>query len=130
MSKRNNDRERRKQQRLERLGTNNPRCPGCGETRWYCFDAHHIAGRRYDDTIVSLCLNCHAEQSEFQKDHPATISSPPDPLERIGHFLLGVADLLETLIRKLREFGHQLIEEARKAVAPPLKRDKDEPAKD
>lgn len=123
MSKQQNDPERRKQQRLERLGTNNPRCPVCGETRWFCFEAHHIAGRRYDDTMGLLCLNDHAEQSECQKDHPPPIFTPSDRFERIAHFLLGLADLLEAIIRKLREFGQVLIEEARRSVPRPPKGD-------
>jgi hypothetical protein len=33
-------------------------------------------------------------------------------LEKIGHFLLGLADLLEMLIQKMREYGTMLIEAA------------------
>jgi hypothetical protein len=33
-------------------------------------------------------------------------------MDRIGHFLLGLADLFELLIKKLREFGEALIAQA------------------
>ena len=118
MSKRKNDRERREQQRLERLGTNNPICPCCGETDSRCFESHHIAGRKYDPTKTPLCLNDHAKVTDDQKDHPEKIAGEPHPLERIGRFLLGLADLLALTVKKLREFGTYLIEEARKAVSP------------
>jgi hypothetical protein len=116
MNKQGKNAERRKQQRLERLGTNNPICPGCGETRWYCFEVHHLAGRKYDGGSAPVCNNCHAEQSERQKDHPEQMSEPPHRLECIGHYLIGLADFLESIVRKLRELGHELIEAARQAL--------------
>ena len=39
--------ERRKQRRLDQIGTNNPRCK-CGETDWRCFEA----------TTMPDCVNC------------------------------------------------------------------------
>jgi hypothetical protein len=39
-------------------------------------------------------------------------SNSPDPSEQIGRFLLGIADLFEQLIPKLREFGRDLIARA------------------
>src|SRR5262249_30147136 len=102
-----------------RLGTNNPKCPICGETDWRCFESHHIAGRAFDDAETPLCNNCHAKASDDQKDHPKLDVRPPHPLERIGQLLLGLADLLALAVFKLREFGLYLIEEARKAAPVP-----------
>jgi hypothetical protein len=34
---------------------------------------------------------------------------PNDCLEKIGHFLLGLADLFELLIQKMREFARELL---------------------
>jgi hypothetical protein len=42
-------RERRKQRRLELIGTAKPRCPDCAEADWCCFEA----------TSVPRCANCH-----------------------------------------------------------------------
>ena len=114
-------RERREQRRLERLGTDKPICL-CGETDSRCFDSHHIAGRAFDPTETPLCKNCHAKASDVQKDHPRQVSDPPHPLERIGHFLHGLADLLALAIARLREFGNELINEARKAVRKTTRR--------
>jgi hypothetical protein len=81
-------REKRRQHALERLGTNNPRCAEGGETDWRCLEAHHIAGRDFDDdAIVILCRNCHRKLGDDQKDHPPPTSSPPGQFDRIGHFL-------------------------------------------
>jgi hypothetical protein len=107
-------REKRRQRALERLGTNAPRCAECGETNWRCLEVHHIAGRDFDnDATAILCRNCHRKLSDDLKDHPEPASSPPGQFDRIGHFLLGLADLLTRLAEKCREFGHVLIEYAK-----------------
>ncbi len=56
-----------------------------------------------------FCRNCHRKLSDMQKDHPKQISTPPTREEIIGHFLLGVADVLELLIGKFREFAKWLL---------------------
>ncbi len=99
------ERERRRQRALERLGTNDPKCVICGESDPHCLELHHIAGRAYGDEKVPVCRNCHRKLSNKHKDHPPANGVPADPLERIGRFLLGIADLLESLIRTLRKFG-------------------------
>jgi len=105
-------RERRRQAALERLGTNDPRCTICGEDDWRCSERHHVAGRRFDEFIVIVCRNCHRKQSDSQRDHARTANKPPNQMDCIGHFLLGLADLFELLIKKLREFGEALIAQA------------------
>ena len=44
------NRERRRQRALERLGTNNPRCPFCGFDNPLALELHHIAGEAFDET--------------------------------------------------------------------------------
>jgi hypothetical protein len=106
-------REKRRQYALERLGTNKPSCVICGETDWRCLERHHIGGRNFDEATAILCRNCHRKQTDDQKEHPKPGSSPPNLFDRAGHFLLGLADLLESLVRKCREYGHALIEHAK-----------------
>ena len=114
MSNQELKREKRRQRALERLGTNTPRCAECGETNWRCLEVHHIAGRDFDaDVTAILCRNCHRKLSDDQKDHPPPASSHPSQFDRIGHFLLGLADLLTRLTEKWREFGRVLIEYAK-----------------
>ena len=103
------EQERRKQKALERLGSNNPVCVVCGEADWRCLELHHIAGKSFDDALATSCRNCHRKLSDMQKDHPQPASTPPEQLDRIGHFLLGLADLFALLVEILREFGHGLI---------------------
>jgi hypothetical protein len=105
----NLDQERRKQARLEKLGTDSPRCGTCGRTGWRVMELHHIAGQHHDETTVILCANCHREVTDDQKDHPAFDPNADPLLARIGHFLLGLADLLGLVVGKLAEFGHELI---------------------
>jgi hypothetical protein len=49
----------------------------------------------------------------MQKDHPKQINTPPCLDERLAHYLLGLADVLELIILKLREFANDLIERVR-----------------
>ena len=112
-------REKRRQRGLERLGTNAPRCAECGETDWRCLEVHHIAGRDFDnDATAILCRNCHRKLSDDLKDHQRPASSPPNQFDRVGHFLLGLADLLTRLAEKCREYGQALITYAEKFAEP------------
>ncbi len=104
--------ETRKQNRLERLGSNRPVCVICGESDWRTLEQHHIAGKAYDNGLVTICSSCHDKLSDDQKDHPKQIGKPPANPEIIGHFLLGLADLFALLVEKLREFGNYLIQAA------------------
>jgi len=108
-------REKRRQKYFERLGTSTPRCSGCGETDPRVFEAHHIAGRRYDSVTTPLCVNCHRKVTDDQHDHPDRNKGGDRFLEQVGHFLLGLADLLRLAIERLVAFGEALIERARTA---------------
>jgi hypothetical protein len=101
--------ERRRQARLERLGTNTPRCVVCGEDDSRCLERSHLAGRKFTDDIVILCRHCHRKTSDSEKDHPAPKSDVPSDSERLAHFLMGLADLFELLVERFREFAKRLI---------------------
>ncbi len=104
--------EARKQRRLEKLGTNEPRCGVCGYREWEAIEAHHVADHKRDDATVLVCRNCHDILSDDQRDHPALDPNADKVLDCIGHFLLGLADMLRLIIAKLQEFGLALIERA------------------
>ena len=82
-----------------------------------CLEAHHIAGRKFDDATVIVCRNCHRILSNDQKDHPPRIDGAPSLHERAGHFLKGLADLFALLVAKLYEFSDELIEFAKREAA-------------
>ena len=105
--------EARKQARLEKFGTNEPRCGTCGETDWRCMELHHVADLGRDEATVLICRNCHRKVSDDQKDRPAFDPHADALLDRIGHFLLGLADLLRLVVQKLIEFGNALIGRAK-----------------
>jgi hypothetical protein len=105
-------REARRRRALERLGTDNPKCVICPENDPLALELHHLEAQEFGNSLVIVCRNCHRKLSDRQKDHPNKIADPPDELEGIAHFLLGVADLSEFLIKKLREFAAQLIKRA------------------
>lgn len=103
------ERQRRQQKRFEKLGTDDPRCGMCGENDDRTLELHHPAARKHDDVLVILCANCHRKVSDDQRDHP-TLAAGVDPrLAAIGYFLLGLADMLRLIVRKLYEFGLLLI---------------------
>ena len=99
----------REQRRLEALGTADPHCGQCGMNDWRCLELHHVADHDRDDTTVIICRNCHRQRSEDQKDHPAGYVVHDPMSDTIGHVLLGLADLLASIINRLREFGLALI---------------------
>ena len=92
----------------QRVGAN-AKCSLCTEHDPRCLELHHIAGRKHHDDLVPVCRNCHRKLSDTQRDHspPVDISNP---LEVIGHYLLGLADLFAMLAKRMAEFGHELIE--------------------
>lgn len=104
--------EARKQSRFEKLGTDNPVCGMCGETDWRVMELHHVADHKRDKATVLLCRNCHRKVSDDQKDHPRFSPSNDTMLDCIGHFLLGLADMLRLIVEKLYAFGLALIERA------------------
>jgi hypothetical protein len=53
--------------------------------------------------------------SDKQRDHvPPGPRKPRGQLAEIGHYLLGLADLLEMIVPTLRAFGARLISASRK----------------
>ena len=104
--------ERRKQKRLETLGTNEPHCGMCGEADWRTIEQHHVADYGRDEATVLICCNCHRKVSDDQKGHPAFNPNAEPMLDAVGHFLLGLADMLRIIVAKLYEFGLLLIERA------------------
>jgi len=101
--------ERRKQKRLAALGSNKPLCGICGEQDWRTLELHHVAGRHHDDEMVPLCRNCHRKVSDDQKNYAPFDPAADAMLSSIGHFLLGLADMLRIIVTKLSEFGLALI---------------------
>ena len=113
------DDERRKEARFSTLGTRTPRCPCCGETSWVCFELHHVSQRLFDRRFtIPICANCHRKLSEMQKDHPMFDNSADPFLQNLVHFLLGLADMLELIVEKLREFASPLMDRARDVAQP------------
>ena len=112
MDKKELAKETRRQRRFEVLGTNNPRCGICGETDWRCIELHHVADFSRNDSTVHICRKCHRKVSDDQKDHPVFDPNADKMLDAIGHFMLGLADMLRLIMEKLYEFGLALIERA------------------
>ena len=102
------NRERRRQRALERLGSNNPRCIVCGCDDPLALELHHLAGQAFGDDLTPVCRNCHRRLSDYQKDHAIGQASPSGEIEAIRRFLLGLADLFEMLVKRLREFAAKL----------------------
>ncbi|WP_298873403.1 hypothetical protein [uncultured Bradyrhizobium sp.] len=103
------DYERRKQSRLHKLGTNNPRCAVCGNSDWRVIEEHHPDTRKRDRLVVLLCSNHHRLVTYDQKEHPSEPQQADQTLASIGNFLLGLADMLALILERLYEYGEALI---------------------
>src|SRR5690349_21841478 len=97
------DYERRKQQRLRKLGSQNPQCAVCGETHWECLELHHIEGQAYGSTLTIVCTNCHAKLSVQQYGHPTQKTGGDLELTTTTRLLASLADLLQLIVDKIRE---------------------------
>lgn len=119
MSETEKRQETRRQKAFERLGTDHPVCPFCGETDWRCMELHHLEGEQFGKTLICVCRNCHRKLSDSQKDHPPKFGEPPNTLEQIAHALEGLADLFVLLAQKLRAFAAQVLAEAKRRAPTP-----------
>jgi len=103
------DREARKQQALERLGSEHPRCKLCGESDWrVLMEEHHIAAKRNGDETVIVCRNCHAKLSDGQRDHAAPPGGTPMQREQLANFLDGLVDLLYELAVFVKQWSERV----------------------
>lgn len=74
-------------------------------------EVHHIARGIYGDQAIPLSQESHREMTRRQmEEHPPDGPNPNDPVERMGRFLLGAADLLEAIVAELRRVAEFLIE--------------------
>lgn len=110
------DYERRKQQRLRKLGTQTPQCGVCGYNHWECLELHHIEGQAYGSTLAIVCTNCHGRLSVRQYGHPTPSAGSDVQLVTIARLLSGIADLLELVVAKIREAVGTLVSRASNAV--------------
>lgn len=65
---------------------------------------------------VAICRRCYRGLLANARNRPARIWEPPDELERIGHALIGEADLLAELAQQRHRFGRMLIERVRRDI--------------
>lgn len=103
------DSEIRRERATQRIGRDS-QCAVCPEHDPRCLELHHIAGQAHHDDLVPVCRNCHRKLSDSQRDHAAARDLANAPLEVIGHYLMGLADLFVLLANRLAEFGKTLIE--------------------
>jgi hypothetical protein len=101
------ERERRRQAALRRLGSGGPCCVACGERDERCLELHHLAGAAHDTLTVILCRNCHRKQTDASANEAKPSLAPI--MEDAARLLLGLADLLEALLKRLRSYGEQLL---------------------
>ena len=95
--------------RFRTLRTSDPFCATCGECRWWVpYERHHIAGRKYSDLLIRLCLNCHNGISIMQTLLPP-IDDCVDPRRaRLIAELEGGALLHDLAAQKHREAADML----------------------
>lgn len=73
-------------------------------------EVHHIAGQKYGEQSVPLDIDVHQEMTRRQmEEHPPAGPDAENPLEQMGRFLLGAADLLEDIVATMRRFAELLL---------------------
>ena len=113
MNKRYLDHEDRLEQQYQRLGKRNPICVSCAEKDPWCLELHHLARRQHHEDVSIICRNCHRKLTDQQRDHVSPmVEESSGKLAVIGHYLLGLCDLLAMLIDTLRGFGEWLLNES------------------
>ena len=105
----------------ERLtGLHNEFCLGCGCHLAQGKEDDHMAGRKHSDVVWPLCIACHRERSEYQREEPPPTGNPRNVFEGIGRWLLAVAEYFELMCETFRRFGEFLIELARQGYGAEL----------
>ena len=113
-------REAGKRKKMRRLGQDGLICPICGETHPAALEHDHVAGQKHHDLTWGLCKTHHAIRTAWQQNEPPPSDNPRNPLEVIGHWLLGMAAYFEMLIPYLKRFGNFLIELAKEGYGAGL----------
>ena len=72
---------KRKHSTFEKAGYVDPQCVTCREPDLRTLELHHLEAAVNSDLLVSLCVNCHAIQSDMQEDAPIDFRLP-DPNRR------------------------------------------------
>ncbi len=134
-NRRNNLSELRREKRLRRLETRNPKCKQCGETNpvaltgiapdilcYECealqngrspIEAHHSAGRNNDSFTVPIPGNDHRVLSDLQQDWPIETlrNKNGSPLIAASAAIRGWLDILRALIERILDWIPPFLEQ-------------------
>ena len=103
---------RRKAELRERLGAERPVCIYCGYEEPVALrrisrkflPQHHVYGRNHDpDSVVFVCLNCHAVLHELLSDAGVGLQRVSDPVMRVATMLRAEAVHFEMLASSKRK---------------------------
>jgi hypothetical protein len=106
-------RDRRRRTAIRRLGTVNPRCANCGKENPHVlslFQLDHIVGKKHGDETEILCLNCHAERSELQREQPPGGNGRTNFLEYLMRLLHAWGERFKMVGEQLCELANWLKE--------------------
>lgn len=91
--------ETRKYHRFRNFGDIAPYCRICGKFDWrYRYEHHHIAGRKYSDAVILLCVDCHDWISDMQKDRPSLPAGTDPQVAELVHLMWGHIEIAERSI--------------------------------
>ncbi len=110
------EQELEKVKNARRLGGFDKTCVICSEPDQNVLELHHLSGEDYGDDVYPVCRNCHRKLTNKRANKPAP--EYPSQLDQIGHWLIGLAQLLLELAKKAFEFGSVLIESAKVIPSP------------
>jgi hypothetical protein len=98
------------QWRSEAAGTHYFVCPTCFGVNVIAVESHHIGTKAFDPHIEPICTRCHRPLTVAQNAHPKPTCNDPGPIERAGHYDLGLALIFVPMARVESHIGAELIE--------------------
>lgn len=101
-------------------GYPNPQCVACAEDDIHVLEEHHFFGEGNSKLSGPFCSNCHAIQSDLQKDFPGDLlrrDSARRALPYLAMFLFGIFILLASLGMRERAGDNQSLGTALLAIS-------------
>jgi hypothetical protein len=88
-------------------------CVGCGETKPYLLEEHHVMGKAHEpDLTAPLCRNCHAKATEGQLREEVPLTATDNVFDCVA----AIFDALAAFFRFLADSFNRLAGQVRSSM--------------